>query len=73
MPEQMAMMKDLRQLTENLHSRRLLHGIWDAYSNCSGNIPDAREGACMAIHNGQLFVFGGFSHSLLNDIKVFNF
>jgi hypothetical protein len=73
MPEQIAMMKELRQLTENLQSRRLLHGFWDAYSSCTGNIPDAREGACMAILNGNLYVFGGFSHSLLNDVKVFNF
>ncbi|MFO0116750.1 MAG: kelch repeat-containing protein [bacterium] len=36
-------------------------------------MPDAREGACMAILNGNLYIFGGFSHSLLNDVKVFNF
>lgn len=70
--EQMNLMKDLRHLTENLYSRRLLYGFWDTISNSTGNIPDAREGACMAVHNGNLYVFGGFSHSLFNDIKVFN-
>jgi N-acetylneuraminic acid mutarotase len=26
----------------------------------------------MAVHNGNLYVFGGFSHTMFNDIKVFN-
>ena len=71
-PEQVGLMKELRQLTQNLYNRRLLHGFWDALSNSTGNMPDAREGACMVAHNSNLYVFGGFSHSLFNDIKVFS-
>lgn len=63
-------MKELKGHNESLHNRSLMHGFWDTYSEFSGTQPDAREGATMNQLNGVLYIFGGFSRVMFNDLKI---
>lgn len=55
---------------DNLYNRRLMHGFWDNIFECQGNLPDAREGATISLLNEKIYVFGGFSRILFDDLKV---
>ena len=47
-----------------------MHGFWDTYQEYGGTLPEAREGASMTQLNGALYIFGGFSRVMFNDMKV---
>lgn len=65
-------MKELQLVHNNLQNRKLMHGFWDNIFQCSGSLPETREGASTNLLNDRLFIFGGFSRILFNDLKAMN-
>ena len=49
-----------------------MHGFWNSLSECKGVVPDTREGASMTKIKSNIYIFGGFSRVLFNDLKVLN-
>jgi hypothetical protein len=66
------MMQELREVHERLYSRQLMHGYWDNISEFTGSLPDARECTSASVIDSQVFIFGGFSREIYNDLRIFS-
>jgi hypothetical protein len=60
---------ELKRCREALEQKKIIYGLWDIVSSC-GSTPDSREGATACVINNNLYLFGGFSRDLFNDIRV---
>lgn len=47
----------------------MLYGLWSILQ-ANGSIPHSREGATATVIDNNLYIFGGFSRDLFNDIKI---
>ena len=66
------LMLELKNTTDMLLARRLLHGYWDCVTDAKGALPDSREGSAMAMVDSTIYVFGGFSREIYNDTRAFD-
>ena len=60
----------MQTLENKLFNKKLIHGFWNNLQEVKGVSPDAREGATITKIKSNLYVFGGFSRELFNDLKV---
>jgi hypothetical protein len=48
----------------------MLYGFWKEHKNMVGSVPDTREGGQMLNLHNQIFLQGGTSHCLNNDLRA---
>ena len=56
------------KIKKMLNSNKFTVGLWN-YKVLSKSIPHTREGASGVCIKNKLFIFGGFSNSLYNDLR----
>jgi hypothetical protein len=47
----------------------MIYGLWDIMYP-SGSMPDSREGSATIMYENNLYIFGGFSRDIFNDLRV---
>lgn len=47
----------------------MLYGLWNVL-NTNGSMPDSREGSTAAMIGNNLYIFGGFSRDIFNDMRI---
>ena len=62
-------MDELKECRDKLEKKEMMYGLWNILST-SGSIPQSREGGTCCVIDSNLYVFGGFSRDIYNDIRV---
>lgn len=65
------------ELLEHYHSLRtksqegaLIKGYWKPLDNFDGSAPGSQEGSALCFDNNKLYLFGGFSRDVYQDMRV---
>lgn len=62
-------MEELKECKEKLEKKEMIYGLWNILQT-NGSIPQSREGGTCGLVDSHLYVFGGFSRGIFNDVRV---
>ncbi len=63
------LIEELRACKQKMDDKTMIYGLWSCI-DATGSQPDSREGATTCTINNSLYLFGGFSRDIFNDMRV---
>jgi hypothetical protein len=64
------LLTEFLKLRTREHENQIKKGLWQIIENVSGSIPSSMEGATLCYCSNKLYLFGGFSRDVYDELKI---